>query len=545
MGYLGGGPPRRTIPSDRTLLAVARTPSSLNRLVTVLPLVDSDSRVAVKFTIDEGSRFGHELDRLLGDLGAEVLPWSVAVETPVDLALAAHVDANLAQLAGPLMVLPHGAGYNRLVPTSTGNLPVAAGLSPAELMSNGKVFPDVIGLSHEEQLDRLGRSCPEAVPHAAVVGDPAFDRMLASEGRRERYRGLLGVRRGFCLVLLTSTWNAHSALGRHERLVHRLAAELPVDEYQIAVILHPNIWYGHSIYEIRAMFRDALDSGVLIIPPSTWEAALIAADVIIGDHGSVSVYGAALNRPFLQAADGLVELDPDSPVAEFAREAQPLDLAAGLREQIEFAVGGGARQLTAFTDRTLGRRGESWELLHDKLYELLRLEPKSAPARMLPVPDPTPERGNEITAFLTAAIVHRDGDAAGRVELRRYPAIVGDHRGPWDHADLFRVVDHREVEHAQRQSADIVFRADPLSRREAVTWTNEVLYDHPGAMLAAALTSTGCLLRQRDGRQLEAVSGDLAAPGVPLVASAVRMAGGPAPDHGPGSVGGPAGPGQY
>lgn len=515
-------PFRWTVPVRRVVLAVVRTATSLNRQMDVLSVL-SNSEVAIKFTIDPGSQFSRTLGRHLAEIDADVVPWEKACATRYDLIIAAHVDANLAQLAKtgePLVVLAHGAGYNRLVPRSTGSLRAPAGLSPKELVHEGMVFPTVIGLSHEKQLARLAQSCPQAIPNARVVGDPTFDRLRASLRRREQYRAHLKVPADRCLLLASSTWNRHSLLGRHRKLIHRLVARLPMDRYQIAVVLHHNIWAGHSEYELRSMLRDALDSGVLIIQPTSWQGALLAADAVIGDHGSVSFYGAALGLPYLRASDGRAELDPTSPAAAFSAAAIPLDIDGNLGEQLEMARTAGQRLIT-ITDQTLGRPDQSWNILYHLCYELMCLDPPTPSVRMLPVANPVPITGNDSTAWLICAAIHGVASSGGLVELERYPAVVRDFRNQGDRTDLFEVVEDMEVDGPLRQNADIVFRAEVLSDRDAAGWTKQALDNNPGAAMVAATTSEGCLLRWHSGQMWEAAVSGTAQPPALVAAAAV------------------------
>ncbi|MEV7490801.1 hypothetical protein AB0O08_08530 [Streptomyces anulatus] len=169
-----------------------------------------------------------------------------------------------------------------------------------------------------------------------LAGDPCFDRMLAARPYRDRFRRALGVGRGQRLVLLNSTWSPQSLLGDGEgegaggtggddalpALLPRLASELPADEYRVAAVLHPNIWHGHGPGQIRAWLDRARRAGLALIDPlEDWRQALLAADVVIGDHGSVTYYAAALGTPVLLGAAPLDSLDPDAPVADFIRTA--------------------------------------------------------------------------------------------------------------------------------------------------------------------------------------------------------------------------------
>lgn len=114
----------------------------------------------------------------------------------------------------------------------------------------------------------------------------------------------------------------------------RLIAELPHDEFRVALVLHPNVWSSHSSRQIEAWLAEALRSGLLLIPPHEgWRAAVTAADLVVSDHGSVSVYAAAIGRPVLLATDGRTAIDPDSGLGRLYEVAHPLDPHRPLRGQ--------------------------------------------------------------------------------------------------------------------------------------------------------------------------------------------------------------------
>src|SRR5690606_4642335 len=134
-------------------------------------------------------------------------------------------------------------------------------------------------------------------------------------GRRDRYRQRLGVGHGRHLLAVSSTWSRHSLLGVRRDLLRRLLAELPLDDYRVTLIAHPNIWYRHGRAQLELWFADEIEAGLPLPPPHEgWRAAIIAADALVGDHGSVTYYAAALGRPVLLAAFGSAELDPESPL---------------------------------------------------------------------------------------------------------------------------------------------------------------------------------------------------------------------------------------
>jgi len=157
-------------PPKAEVLGVARTLTSATRVLDVMELLRAEDGIAKYYTVNPGSAFADGLhEYLVSVAGAQrVLTWEEATRRSFHLAVACAVHPSMRRLDAPLMVLPHGAGYNRLVSESTGDGTSPAGLSRRELTHRGKVVPAAIGLSHPEQLVRLHELCPEAVPRAEL-----------------------------------------------------------------------------------------------------------------------------------------------------------------------------------------------------------------------------------------------------------------------------------------------------------------------------------------------------------------------------------------
>ncbi|RMI35927.1 translation initiation factor IF-2 [Actinomadura harenae] len=482
----------------RRVLAVVRNLASATRMLDVLPVFHGDPRVGVEFTVSEGSAFGRELPELLRDIDARVVPWRDAVRRGgrYHLALATSANGGLHRLRPPVVVMPHGAGHNRLVEAASGSADVASGLAAAQLLHRGRVVPARLVLAHEEQLERLRESCPPAARVAVVAGDPCFDRMTASLPLRDRFRRALGVRPGQRLVVLSSTWNGGSLFGGMPHLLARLTAELPVDGFRVAMALHPNVWDRHGAYQIEGWIAEALNAGLLLVPPRDgWRAALVAADAVVGDHGSVTYYAAALGRPTLLAAFADAEVDPASPMAALGRVLPRFRPSEGLLGQLE--------KLTAPVDvpDAIGMRGRAAENLRALLYGLLDLDPPANPARLRPVPPPEPRGARDVTALNVEGEVHGD-----RIRLDRYPAVLDDH-APDLLDDPHLVVDEGEADERLLSSADVVVRADPPEDPEA--WGADVLARHRGAEIAAVTLDDGAtLVVLRDGTRARAEGAD-------------------------------------
>ncbi|MGW0200428.1 hypothetical protein [Nonomuraea sp. NPDC003201] len=483
----------RTVGSSRTVLAVARTVTSAGRLLEILPLFRSDPRVQVLFTVVAGSAFDDGVGDYLLSVQARTVPWSQAVETPFHLAAPASANGALHQLKAPLLVVPHGAGYNRLLSPADGPESGVSGLARHQLVHEGRVVPATIAPSHHEQLSRLERECPEALPRAVVVGDLVFDRIRANLARRDRYRRALGVGPDRKLVLVSSTWGAHSLLGANGDVVARLVAELPVDEYQVVLAAHPNAWFGHGGLQVRLWLADARDGGLLVLPPQQgWQAALVASDVIVGDHGSVTFYGAALGRPVLLASSGreAEELDPGSPTALLSGTLPRLDPAGAVLSQIEQAMAAhGPHDDVA--GRTLGMPGQAGGLLRRLAYRLMELPEPAAPATARPLAEPLPERG-EVLSFEVEAVV-----GGGCVTVRRYPAVL-ERRPGGQVRDPHLVVDAEEVNPRLLENAAIV-----VGRETRPGWAQETLRRYPGCFMTAEIVGDRSVdLTLRDGERL-------------------------------------------
>ncbi|MFB7297138.1 hypothetical protein [Streptomyces rubiginosohelvolus] len=523
----------------RRVLLVVHNVTSATRLLDVLPLFDDDLGVQLLATCTGSSAFRSGVAELLADVGVPVLPWEQALATPVDLAISASFGGELASLQGKLIVLSHGIGYTkRLAAPSTehrapstehrapstehrapstehrapSTLPPVFGLAPDWLLSDGAPLADALVLSHPEQFDRLAAACPEALPTAVLAGDPCFDRMLAARPYRDRFRRTLGVGRGQRLVLLNSTWSSQSLLGDGgddgddslPALLPRLTSELPADEYRVAAVLHPNIWHGHGPGQVRAWLDRARRSGLALIDPlEDWRQALVAADLVIGDHGSVTYYAAALGTPVLLGAAPLESLDPDAPIADFVRTAPRLDTLSPLRGQVDTLIEDHTPQPgpPRFTSSV---PGEAAARLRRLFYELMGAPEPPRPALLVPLPLPAPEPARRTAPLRVLTRLH----AGAEVAVTRYadpglePAGAGE-------AHLAVHEDTRDP--GQLDLADVIFRdGSPDDARLGLPgrWTAEVLARHPHCALAAYVTGpASCVVRTRDGSRLRLTAG--------------------------------------
>lgn len=376
------------------VLIVVDTVTSGQRLLEVARLFEADFRVQVVFTSPVGGVFDNGVGEFLSGIGALVVPWRQAVDFGFALAVAAGHE-GIHELHAPVVLLPHGAGFNKRVSAGQRGRVVARrevyGLGAQWLVRDGALIPSTLVLAHEEERDRLALGCPEALSSAVVVGDPCYDRIAASRSRRYAYRDALGVPPGRRLVTVASTWGPSSLLGRAPDLPGRLVAELPRDEYQVIVLAHPNAWFGHGRWQITAWLTDALRGGLGLVPPeSDWRAVLTASDVVIGDHGSASLYATAAGVPVAFAGSLSADVDRDSPIGELAAIAPRLSSRKPLATQLA-RLGPDFRRedYARVAGRITSKPGRFAPNMRRLLYRHLHLgEPATAPP-VEPAPLPT------------------------------------------------------------------------------------------------------------------------------------------------------------
>ncbi|GAA3888662.1 hypothetical protein GCM10022243_61960 [Saccharothrix violaceirubra] len=367
------------------VLVVGHTAASCEHLFDALALIESDRRIQIAFT-RAPDVFGGGVEELFRAAGGVVLPWEQAIREPFRLALAAAYG-SVHRVHAPLVLMPHGAGYAKGFPTATGGTQVY-GLDRQRLVRDGEPVARLVALSHDDQLDVLRDQCPEAVDVAEVVGDLSYDRLVASEPFRDAYRAALGVDDRE-LVVLASTWGSGSLFGMHFDLIPRLLDELPPSRFRVATLVHPAVWFGHGPRQVRAWLSDCVEAGLLLLAPDVdWRAAIVAADHVIGDHGSTTAYAAALGRTVLRVEPpARLSIVENSPQARLGAVARRLRSDVPVVDQLRDAAadpGFGAEIRAALTSRP----GLATVTLRRSLYGILGLAEPGAHRAPAPVPVP-------------------------------------------------------------------------------------------------------------------------------------------------------------
>jgi hypothetical protein len=486
-----------TVNCERTVLAVVRTFTSAVRLLDALSLFGSDFRIGVQFAFDNSSAFSVGVPDLLRATGIPFAAWPDAIRPHFDLALMASENIELEHIDAPIVVLPHGTGFHRYVPDSAGPDDRLAGVVPTAQLTGKRIS---IAIPHPGQRDQLQTAYPEIAARCVVVGDMVFDQLTASLPLRDHYRQSLGVGSDQRLVVVTSTWGTGSLVHGWQELPARLLGELPADEYRVALVLHPNVWSWHGEYQVKLWLADARDAGLMVLPPSGgWQAALVAADAVVGDHGSVTLYGAALDRPVLLTGDlDAAKVVPGTPPDELASIAIRLDDARPLAGQVAAAIDAHEPgRFAALADRMFAKRGEAALALRDLLYDRLSLAVPDIGPTIRAADHPRPEQTGPRSFVVFSKI------GPGReISLWRFPAAVRNAGVADPDAVRHLCVDEEEPDRRRPANASVIVRRTTTGHAEADAWIDSVFRRYPGCRVTAAATADGCLAGLTDGQRI-------------------------------------------
>jgi hypothetical protein len=385
--------------SSRKILVVMPHLSAADRLRDLLPTFKGDQRVQLLWTVPDDTDYWAEPSGLLERTGILRLPWHQAIRTRFDLALCASFQ-GIHQVQAPVVVVPHGAGAvkSRFSPwaTNDGTYP-ANGLDREIMIRDGRIVPSVVVLTHDSEVALLQESGPEIASRGVIVGDPCFDRLRKSMPLRDRYRRELGVTASRKLVIASTTWSSHSLMGTNMAFFEAIMSELPSNEYRVIAIVHPLVWSMHGVWQVRSWLAGAIERGMgLVSMGDDWRGVLAAADYVLGDHGTVTQYGAALGIPVLMNIASDNDIRTDSIAACLRLESTPLNVDSPIFPQLQRAAAEHVSERAEhMSKRITSRPDQAAVILRRTLYRLLRLSEPTDAVQIRPVPIPAANIWND------------------------------------------------------------------------------------------------------------------------------------------------------
>jgi hypothetical protein len=360
--------------TERLVLAVVHTVATAGHVLDAVELLEQDLRVQVAF-VQAPDTFSGGVHDLLHRLGGVVIGWRQATQLDFDLVIAADC-AGVHELHGPVLMLAHGVMNNKLAPAALADptRALVVGLAAPWLTWYGRLVPATVALTHHGLLTVLAEQCPQAVPVAEVTGDLCLDRLVASLGHRAAYRAALQVPPGRTLVAISSTWGPDGLLGARREVLYDLLSGLPSADFSLRMVVHPSIWFGHGPRQVMGWLHRHRRTGLRVVAPSSWRALVAGADVVIGDHGSATIYAAAAGIPVLLASGRPDQVAPGSASELLYQVAPVLDRHRPLTEQVAYAMGpqrqAAQEPVAAAVSSEPGRAAE---LLAARMYRVLGL----------------------------------------------------------------------------------------------------------------------------------------------------------------------------
>ncbi len=357
-----------TLRPDRLVVAVTRNETTTAALLAVASSIFADQRVQVVFSVPpDRSAFSAELEDSLRARGLLVVPWNQVNELSIDLVVAAsHAGAPLS-VAAPTLILPHGYARTR------------------DATSQEQARPgDLVGI-HRVVHAAPHESAAAFLPswgEVAVVGDPILDSLINSRTQATQTRRALGVRAEQKLVVITSTWRANSLFASRPTIFDEVLSEMPQDEYVVAAILHPNIWVGHGRWQTRTWMQSALEAGLRLISfQEGWRPTVASADLVLGDHGSVTFYADLLGKPVLRIYGALDELTPGTVLAEHVLKSPRLRPNERPRARLERLSPPTRESTAALLESSVRHIGQAYDRLRRVAYDLMNFDTPAVPVR--------------------------------------------------------------------------------------------------------------------------------------------------------------------
>ncbi|MEV6832707.1 hypothetical protein [Amycolatopsis sp. NPDC051102] len=374
----------------QSVLVLAPHIVALARLEDLVPLIESDHRTMRVYAVPEDGEDRPDTAERIRTSGGVLLSMPEAGRGSHGLVLGAS-PRGLWDVRGPALMVSHGGGLGQYRPQRTetdGEL--VTSLDPTQLMRDGRVRPDRIALVHDREMQLLGEICPDAVPHAFVAGDIAFDRLLAAAEFRDQHRRALGVTDDQEILLVTSTWSPRSGFGHNPEMFRQIVDAAP--GAKVIASLHPLIWSQHGVGQVLGWLSDAIEAGLdILVPYTDWRGAVAGADYVMADYTSIGTFAAGLGTPVLRLPHGPQPLLEGTPTAVLAQLTPGWDVSRPLLPQLHAAAEAQSRGLGARIAGLLtSRPGEAAKILREEMYALLGL---GEPVRKVPLsPAPVPQR---------------------------------------------------------------------------------------------------------------------------------------------------------
>ena len=435
-----------------------------------------DWRIQIAFTIPEPrSKNCICLEPLIQKLGLPYVPWQCAIREPFDLAICASILEERPELNTTLLMLSHGPGHTKTIshPQTSENH-----RDWLEDRKNPKARR-IIGTVNQAEANLFSKSC-----ETFVIGDPVFDSLIRSAHRKEEFKRTLGAE-GKHLVVLSSTWHDNSLIGSLPDITQMLLSRYPYDEYAFALLLHHFVWDAHSRWQINTWLKQSLRAGLILIEPErSWQAAVLAADLFIGDYGSVSLYANLLGMPCCLIGATEDNLNREYAIVNATKSAFHAQKYEHIEAFIENPKIRPEEETARIREEAFAHMGDSNRILSLKIYELLGLDWNEAACTPIALSSPSFQHEEPRSFFIVLS-----KNENGLYDAKRYPASI-----PPNNGEGILISNSDESNYRVLTNCSGIV----LQTTEAERWWRE---QAPFADFALQYTSGRYMAIDRDGRQ--------------------------------------------
>lgn len=342
----------------------------------IITRLNADPRLRLWLCLTARERFlAANLRRLKRDCAkARFIPYRLAELIRWDLILTAEQTLYFRREC-PMIYTGHSLKSGKLSPAGD-----SMKYGPPSRHGDGTIKYTRIFCANEHEYETVCAHFPEHAPLVRVVGNLLVDRIREMAGERDEILRRLGLDPRRRTLMVTSTWRADSLAQSQGRALMAQLDNL-LGRYNVIISFHQNNFVPEYSPDIdwRDEFSRRQRPGLHILRNNeTSLDYLPAADVLLTDHTSTSLYYLFLGRPVVYYVHPDVRYDKGALILDLQRIARTVENLAALESDIATACAEFDPQVYArLAAKVCSHAGHGWERMENEIYETLGLPPFS------------------------------------------------------------------------------------------------------------------------------------------------------------------------
>ena len=296
------------ISRKRHILLISNGAQMVEHLAELWELLKDDQHLVFYLLLWYDPEYG-EMERLAKKLPVPIVGLSKLNLTHWDLVITAdHLDSHhwsgWSLFSWPMLRIPHGA----VGKYEEGEL-YAFG---SKCYDKNRNIPYTRIFVYNESEKRIAiKMDPRFSDKVVVIGNLKSERLLEKSINRDEIRDQLGIKQDEVLVFMASTYGPNCLLNTVGNSLLSEARRVG-GKFRFALSIHPK---EHSIKKQQETnWAETLSSlrndGFLVLEVGEdWENYMLACDIILTDHTSLTSYGVVLGKPYIYTpvSDNVIE----------------------------------------------------------------------------------------------------------------------------------------------------------------------------------------------------------------------------------------------